>query len=69
MAAGPDVVFQGALLSGAWGGYSDFLERVARPSALGGWCYEVTDSKLKRKPDRRGDGARQPALHLALKWG
>ena len=51
MAAGPDVVFQGALLGGAWGGYSDFLERVERPSDLGSWSYEVVDTKLKRKPD------------------
>lgn len=51
MAAGPDVIFQGALLDGAWGGYTDFLERVDRPSALGGWSYEVVDTKLKRKPD------------------
>ena len=51
MAAGPDVIFQGALLGGAWGGYSDFLVRVARPSKLGAWSYEVVDTKLKRKPD------------------
>ncbi len=51
MAKGPDIVFQGALLGGAWGGYSDFLERVERPSTLGGWSYEVVDTKLKRKPD------------------
>ena len=51
MAAGPDVIFQGALLGGAWGGYSDFLVRVDRPSKLGGWSYEVVDTKLKRKPD------------------
>lgn len=51
MAGGPDVIFQGALLSGAWGGYSDFLERVDRLSALGSWSYEVVDTKLKRKPD------------------
>ena len=51
MATGPDVIFQGALLDGAWGGYTDFLERVDRPSALGGWSYEVVDTKLKRKPD------------------
>ncbi|TFI59804.1 TM0106 family RecB-like putative nuclease [Sphingomonas parva] len=51
MALGPDVIFQGALLDGAWGGYSDFLERVERPSNLGGWSYEVVDTKLKRKPD------------------
>lgn len=51
MAKGPDVVFQGAFLGGAWGGYSDFLERVERPSALGDWSYEVVDTKLKRRPD------------------
>lgn len=51
MAAGPDVIFQGALLEGAWGGYTDFLERVERPSSLGAWSYEVVDTKLKRKPD------------------
>ncbi|MEO9229934.1 MAG: TM0106 family RecB-like putative nuclease [Devosia sp.] len=51
MADGPDVIFQGALLEGAWGGYTDFLERVERPSALGTWSYEVVDTKLKRKPD------------------
>lgn len=51
MRDGPDVIFQGALLDGAWGGYSDFLERVERPSGLGAWSYEVVDTKLKRKPD------------------
>jgi len=48
---GPDVVFQGAFLGGAWGGYSDFLERVDRPSRLGDHAYEVVDTKLKRSPD------------------
>ncbi len=51
MREGPDIIFQGALLGGAWGGYSDFLERVERPSDLGAWSYEVVDTKLKRKPD------------------
>lgn len=51
MRDGPDIIFQGALLGGAWGGYSDFLERVEQPSALGSWSYEVVDTKLKRKPD------------------
>jgi uncharacterized protein len=50
LAAGPDVVYQGALLSGQWGGFSDFLLRVDRPSILGNFSYEVTDTKLKRKP-------------------
>ena len=47
---GAEVVFQGALAGGSWGGWSDFLERVERPSALGAWSYEVADTKLKRKP-------------------
>jgi predicted RecB family nuclease len=50
LAAGPEVVFQGAFLSGNWGGWSDFLERVERPSFLGAFSYEVADTKLKRRP-------------------
>ena len=50
LAAGSEVVFQGAFLSGNWGGWSDFLERVDRPSALGSFSYEVADTKLKRRP-------------------
>ena len=50
LAAGPDIVYQGALAGGAWGGYADFLERVPVPSELGSFSYEVTDTKLKRKP-------------------
>ena len=48
---GPDVVFQGALLSGNWGGWSDFMERVEVPSVLGPYSYEVVDTKLKRRAD------------------
>ncbi len=80
MLQGPDVVFQGALLGGAWGGYSDFLERVDRPSSLGAWSYEVVDTKLKRKPDPKHvlqlslysdllaevQGVRPEAAHLQL---
>jgi predicted RecB family nuclease len=50
LAEAPDVVFQGAFLSGNWGGWSDFLERVETPSALGPFSYEVADTKLKRSP-------------------
>ena len=50
LAAGPDIIFQGALDGGMWGGYADFLERVPVPSDLGAFSYEVTDTKLKRKP-------------------
>ncbi|SMX35571.1 hypothetical protein [Maliponia aquimaris] len=51
LASGADVIFQAALHGGSWGGWSDFLERVERSSDLGDWSYEVTDTKLKRKPD------------------
>lgn len=51
LATGPKVVFQGAFLSGNWGGWSDFLERVETPSALGPFSYEVADTKLKRRAD------------------
>lgn len=47
--SGADVVFQGAFLTGNWGGWSDFLMRVDRPSALGSFSYEVADTKLKRR--------------------
>ncbi|WP_347310013.1 TM0106 family RecB-like putative nuclease [Defluviimonas sp. SAOS-178_SWC] len=50
LAIGAEVVFQGAFLAGNWGGWSDFLERVERPSALGPFSYEVADTKLKRQP-------------------
>ena len=48
LAEGAEVVFQGAFLSGNWGGWSDFLQRVDRPSDLGPFSYEVADTKLKR---------------------
>lgn len=50
LAGGPQIVFQGALLGDNWGGWTDFLERVERPSNLGPFSYEVTDTKLKRRP-------------------
>ncbi|THD71154.1 TM0106 family RecB-like putative nuclease [Thalassobius vesicularis] len=50
LAQGADIIFQGAFVSGNWGGWSDFLERVDRPSALGSFSYEVADTKLKRRP-------------------
>lgn len=45
---GKDVIFQGAFLDSPWQGYSDFLLKVARPSALGAYSYEVADTKLSR---------------------
>ena len=46
MLAGADVVYQAALRQGAWHGFADFLTRIDEPSDLGGWSYEVADTKL-----------------------
>jgi uncharacterized protein len=48
MAAGTEVIAQGALRSGRWAGRADILRRVDKPSALGGWSYEALDTKLSR---------------------
>src|SRR5271167_3030591 len=45
---GVDVVYQGAFLDQVWGGRPDFLTRVDNPSGLGGWSYEVVETKLAR---------------------
>ena len=56
MSRGARVIYQGRLEDegGRWGGYPDFLLRVDRPSALGGWSYEVLDTKLARRCEGRG---------------
>jgi uncharacterized protein len=46
--SGADVVYQGTLEDGTWGGRSDFLVKVEKPSALGSWSYEVVETKLAR---------------------
>ena len=48
MRTGVDLIYQGALVSRPWHGYSDFLLRVDTPSALGAYSYEVADTKLAR---------------------
>ncbi|MGD0249202.1 MAG: TM0106 family RecB-like putative nuclease, partial [Candidatus Limnocylindrales bacterium] len=45
---GDDVIYQAAFFDGRWLGLADFLLRVERPSGLGGWSYEVVDTKLAR---------------------
>ena len=50
MRAGRDIIYQGALGHGDFAGYADFLHRVARPSKLGAFSYEVEDTKLARHP-------------------
>lgn len=64
MASGADVIVQGALTDGRWFGYADVLELVNRPSSLGSWSYEVTDTKLSRHT--RGGTILQLAVYAAL---
>ena len=62
LAAGPDVVYQGALRSDNWGGWSDFLERVDRPSDLGSvehkawkqtFVHDLTAPVMSSRPNLR----------------
>jgi predicted RecB family nuclease len=48
MAAGAEVIYQGALRSDGWLGYADFLVRVPVESRLGPFGYEPVDTKLSR---------------------
>jgi len=48
MKAGAEVVYQATFVVGDWRGRADFLERVAQPTALGGWGYQALDAKLAR---------------------
>jgi len=50
MRRGEEIIYQGYLEYGEFGGYPDFLVRVERPSELGAWSYEPWDTKLARHP-------------------
>ncbi len=50
MQAGVDLIFQGALQEGNYIGHADFLRKVAVPSTLGDYSYEVIDTKLAKSP-------------------
>lgn len=50
---GVPVLYQAALSADGWKGRPDFLIRTDRPSALGGWSYEVVDAKLARSAKPR----------------
>ena len=67
MKAGCDVIVQGALSHGNWGGRPDILSRVETPSQLGGWSYEVTDTKLAQ--ETRGGTILQLSLYSDLVRG
>lgn len=48
MHQGREVIYQARLECGEFAGWSDFLFRVEGASELGGWHYEVWDTKLAR---------------------
>lgn len=49
MRDGADRIYQATLYDGRWRGHADFLVRNDdRPSDLGGWSYDVADTKLAR---------------------
>jgi uncharacterized protein len=60
MAAGVDVIYQGALQGERWHGYADFLTRVPGKSSLGDFHYEAVDTKLS------GAAKAKHALQLAV---
>jgi predicted RecB family nuclease len=46
--SGADIIYQATFQDGPWGGRSDFLIRVDRPSLLGDFSYEIVETKLAR---------------------
>jgi predicted RecB family nuclease len=49
MRDGVDIIYQGTFFDGRWRCHPDFLLKVAKPSMLGPYSYEVADAKLARK--------------------
>src|SRR5208282_5617667 len=64
MAAGEEVIVQGAFRLNGWVGRADILRRVETPSDLGTWSYEVTDTKLAR--ETKGGTVLQLCLYTDL---
>src|SRR4051794_8741697 len=48
MRAGAPLIYQAQLFDGRWQGRVDFLRRIATPSDLGAYAYEIIDTKLAR---------------------
>ena len=64
MRNGTPIIAQGALQSKQWGGRTDILRRVEKPSNLGSWSYEVIDTKLAR--ETKGNTVLQLCLYSDL---
>lgn len=48
MQSGADVIYQAAFSDGRYVGHADFLLKTGRPSRLGDYSYEASDTKLAR---------------------
>jgi predicted RecB family nuclease len=48
MREGATIIYQATLYDPPWHGHADFLRRMETPSTLGGYSYEVVDTKLSR---------------------
>lgn len=62
--SGVEALSQAVLEHGHWMGRADVLRRIDRPSTLGGWSYEVWDTKLAR--ETRAGTLLQLCLYSAL---
>jgi len=49
MKRGVDLIYQAAFFQAPMVGYADFLKKVDKPSKLGGYSYEIIDTKLSKK--------------------
>lgn len=64
MKAGAEIIVQAALSNGRWSGRADILRRIATPSELGNWSYEILDTKLAI--ETRGGTVLQLCLYADL---
>lgn len=64
MAAGTEIIIQGTFQHGRWSGQTDVLRKVAKPSNLGDWSYEIIDTKLAR--ETKGGTVLQLCLYADL---
>lgn len=64
MAQGEEIIVQAALENGRWAGRADIMRRIDKPSALGGWSYEIIDTKLAR--ETKGGSVLQLCLYADL---
>jgi predicted RecB family nuclease len=53
MRSGVDIIYQPHLKKDNLFGIADFMSKVARPSELGGYSYEIIDAKLALSPKTR----------------